>query len=212
MQIHPHEQRSEEWYKARIGLPTASMFKTLVTPTGKPSTQYVGYACSLANELYAHESELDGFSGNSWTERGEITEAEAIKWYEFTRDTTVESVGLITENGEGWDAGCSPDGLLGKNGMLEVKCLKAEHHTKALWEYDKTGAPPSDFGIQVQGQMLISGRKWVDLLLYHPKLPKLLVRMTPDAERIGLLKKQLTAVCTERDAILHALRKHAGES
>lgn len=211
MQIHNHEQRTPEWYAARIGIPTASMFTSLVTPTGKPSTQYIGYACTLANELYAHESELDGFQGNSWTGRGEVMEDEAAKWYQLVYGVEPEPIGFVTETGEGWEAGCSPDRFIGDIGMLEIKCLKAENHTKALREYSKSGATPSEFKIQTQGQMLITSRGWCDLLLYHDKLPKLVIKQTPDADLVQTIKNQLSVVCAERDATLTALRKHAGE-
>jgi len=120
----------------------------------------------------------------------------------------VEEVGFVTKTGKGWLAGCSPDGQVGNDGGLEIKCLKGEHHTKALWEYTKSGKVPYEFEIQVQGQILVFERSWVDLLLYHDKLPKLLIRRKPDFQLIAKLPEQLTAVCIERDDILHALQNH----
>lgn len=206
MKIHDVEQRSPEWRALRSGLPTASEFSSLVTPTGKLSTQIHDYAVNLANEMYLGDDEPDGFMGNGWTDRGEGLEAQAVSWYEFMTDTTVEQVGFVTNKGKGWEAGCSPDGNIGKDGMLEIKALKAVHHTSALRSFHETGESPKKYNAQTQGQMMIAGRKWCDLLFFHDRLPSIIIRQTPNAELVGILKKQLAAVCKERDIVLDVLR------
>ncbi len=207
MQMFDCDQRGPEWKAARIGCPTASMFDCLVTPkTGKASTQYHDYAFTLANELHLNDDEPDGFMGNAWTNRGEAMEDPAVGWYEFITNQTVEQIGFVTEAGEGWAAGCSPDGFVGDEGMLEIKALKAAHHTAAFMEFHRNGIAPPKYRPQTQGQMLITGRKWNDLLFFHDRLEPFIVRQTPDAAFIEVLKSQLVAVCKERDETLAAMR------
>ena len=205
MIIHDVEQRSPEWHELRAGLPTASEFSNLITPTGKLSTSIHDYATNLANELYLHDSEPDGFMGNSWTDRGEELEAEAISWYEFVTGAKVNKIGFATTKGDGWNAGCSPDGVIGDDGMLEIKALKAVHHTSAIREFHTTGECPKKYRAQTQGQMLIAERQWCDLLFYHDRLPPVVIRQTPDEDLLVILKSQLAAVCAERDETLSVL-------
>lgn len=203
MITHDCEQRSPEWRALRSGLPTASEFACLVTPTGKPSTQYKDYAATLADELYLGDDEPDGFQGNAWTDRGEALEAQAVSWYEFMTDTKVDQCGFVTDDDKNY--GCSPDGLVGKVGMLEIKALKAVHHTSALYEWKETGECPAKYKPQTQGQMMVCGREWCDLLFFHDTLPPFVVRQTPDADMVKLLQTQLTTVLELRDKILAAL-------
>jgi hypothetical protein len=210
MKTHSVEQRSPEWRALRAGLPTASAFSNLVTPTGKLSTQIHDYAVTLANELYLDDSEPDGFMGNAWTDRGEELEEQAVSWYEFVTGADVTPVGFVTEKGKGWEAGCSPDGLVGKDGVLEIKALKAVHHTAALREYKTSGATQKKYNAQTQGQIMITGRKWADLLFFHDRLPPFFIHLEPDKELAGTIKAQLAAVCTERDDVLKALKSAGG--
>jgi hypothetical protein len=208
MKIHEAPQRSAEWYAAHIGVPSASMFGSLVTPTGKPSTAKKGihtYAVTLANEIALNEAEPDGFDGNSWTQRGQEMENPAVCWYEFITDNVVKEVGFITEEKNGWEAGASPDGLVGIDGLVEIKCLKAVNHTAAFMEYHRTGEAPNVYIAQTQGQMLITGRTWVDLVFFHDRLDPFIVRQTPNPDLVKVIEAQLVAVCTERDEILAAM-------
>src|SRR3546814_2809936 len=75
--------------------------------------------------------------------------------------------------------GCSPDGLVGDDGMVEVKCLKAENHIKAILYHASKGHCPPDYVQQTQGQLLICERQWCDLVFYHPDLPLLAIRQEP---------------------------------
>lgn len=205
LQVHYIEQRTDEWRLLRAGRPTASNFSSLVTPTGKLSTQIHGFADKLANEVFLSDPEPDGFTGNVWTDRGAELEVQARGWYEFETDLKVTPCGFITNFTEEWEAGCSPDGLVGDDGMVEIKALKADNHTSALREIHATGSSPRDYKAQTQGQILIAERKWCDLIFYHPTLPSVIVRQLPDADFLAALEQQLKAVCAERDATLKIL-------
>jgi len=204
MIAHDCEQRSEEWYALRTGIPTASEFSKLVTSKGEPSKSAATYAITLAAEAYADKPEIDAWEGSVFTDRGRELEEKAIALYEFMRGVTVERVGFVTDDKS--EVGCSPDGLVNDDGMVEIKCLKAENHIKAILYHKKNGRCPPDYVQQTQGGMMICGRQWCDLVFFHPDLPPLVIRQTPDAELQKALGEQLESVRAERDRVLAALR------
>lgn len=202
MQIHSCEQRSPEWYSLRCGIPTASEFSKLITSDGTPSKTAPTYAMTLAAEKFAG-STVDGWEGNSWTERGRELEDEALRLYSFASDCPVASVGFITNDQR--TAGCSPDGLVNGDGLVEVKCLKAENHVKAILYYQKHGRCQTDYVQQTQGQLWLCERQWCDLIFFHPQLPLLTIRQRPDAALHKALADAVTNVLRERDLVLSAL-------
>lgn len=205
MKIHHVEQRSPEWYALRTGMPTASEFSRIITSTGERSKSFLGYAKTLAADLYVGRP-VDSFEGNGWTDRGREQEAHALELYRFAHGE-VEPIGLVTT--DDGSAGCSPDGLVGADGMVEVKCLKAENHISAILYYRDKGRCPTDYVQQTQGQLLICERKWCDLVFYHPDLPELVIRQEPDPKIFEALKREIPALLQERDSILAALHNHA---
>ena len=118
-------------------------------------------------------------------ERGLIVEAEAADWYEFDQDVTVQRVGLITD--ENHTVGCSPDRLVGNEGLLEIKAPLP--HTQV--EYWISGELNERFRPQLQGQLYVSQRSWVDILCWHDVLPKLVMRVEPDEQFIKTLDREL---------------------
>lgn len=204
MIIHDVIQGTPEWVQCRLGIPTASSFSRLVTSTYKPSSSLTGYAGELAAEMFAGMP-LEGFDGNVWMNRGKEMEAEACDLYAFTTDANVQKVGFVTlDDGS---AGCSPDALVNDDGGLEIKCLKAERHIAAVHYHQKHGRCPTDYVQQVQGSLLITGRAWWDLCFYHPDMPPLVIRHTPDPAMFAALTAGIAAVCRERDDQLASLRK-----
>ena len=203
MIVHDLEQRSDAWYALRAGKPTASEFSRVVTSKGEESKSRYGYALTLAAEVYAG-GQVDAWGGNAWTERGREIEAEAITRYEFQNDVDVVKTGFITD--DAGTVGCSPDGLVGDHGMIEVKCLKAERHIEAILYYRKHGTAPPDYIQQTQGQLWIAERRWCDLCLFHPSLPLLVIRQEPVLPVIAGLTAGIPLLLQERDAIVSALR------
>lgn len=206
MKIHDVDQRSPEWYALRCGMPTASEFSKIVTSTGDASKSASTYAITLAAELFAGKP-LEVWEGNQWTERGRELEDEAIARYEFQADVETTPVGFVTDNAG--MMGCSPDRLVGADGLLEVKCLKATNHIQTILYLEKNGYPPPDYVQQTQGQMLICNRNWCDLVFYHPDLPMLTFRMNPSNRIANALVRGIATVISERDDVLAKLRKRA---
>lgn len=204
MEIHNDiEQGTEEWHALRAGRPTASEFSKLVTGTGKPSTQIADYAAVLAAELFAGKP-LDRWEGNSATERGSELEPIARASYEFDSGVEVVQVGFVTN----FDAGCSPDGLVGDDGLTEYKCQLAKGHVQTLAYWHKHRKCPPAYYPQVQGQLLICEREWSDLNFYHPDLPPLVIRVTRDEPYMRELLKGIRAVNEQRDALTEVLRSY----
>lgn len=198
MIVHNCEQGSPEWFAIRAGKPSASCFDKLITSTGEVSKSLQGYAITLAGEKYAGKP-LDAWEGNSYTERGKLLELEARTAYTFLHDAPVEQVGFVTDDNK--EYGCSPDGLVETDGLVEFKCLKAENHIKALLYYGKHKKCQPDYVQQTQGQIMICNREWCDLMFYHPDLPKLVIRQHRNDALQVPLAVAIAEVIIERDRI-----------
>ena len=196
MKILTFKQQSPEWFAARLDIPTASEFKKIITSKGKPSDQALGYAYTLA------AARLSGIRDKSFssaaTEEGIRREEESRMVYAMLRETEVRQVGFCLEDGGRW--GCSPDGLVGDDGLVEFKNPTG----KVAIKYLVDNKIPTKYFVQVQGQMFVTGRDWCDFCSYYPGLPTLIVRVERDEKFIGLLEEalikfsdKLDEVCTE---------------
>jgi hypothetical protein len=185
MKTYDIEQRSPEWYALRLGKWTASSFDKLITPkTGKLSSQADAFENRCVAERITGDP-IDDFGGTIWTERGKELEDEAVEYYELERNVDTEKVGFCT-NDEG-TYGCSPDRLVGEDGLLEIKCVAPHTLIGLLLSQDNE----KEYYPQRQGQLLVTGRKWVDILFYHPKIKPLLMRVERDEDYIKLLSDAL---------------------
>ncbi len=174
------EQGTQEWMDHRRGVATASRFSNILTPKGALSTQAVGYRYELLAEWLSGETDT-GFVSPAML-RGVELEPSAVAWYEFLTDVKVDRVGFCFLD-EVRLVGCSPDGLVGKDGGIEIKCPGGKAHMEFLL----TGEVPSQYIPQVQGNMWVTGRQWWDFISYHDKLPPAKVRVARDHEYIGLM-------------------------
>ncbi len=199
MKIIEVEQGSQAWLDARIGLLTASNFDKLITPkTQKPSASMDKYVYDVLAELVLGRSLQDASSG--FMERGTEMEREARSWYEFECDTEVTPVGLITSDDS--TVGCSPDGLVGEDGGLEIKCPSAGVHVSYL-----LGDAYEQYYCQVQGSLWITKRKWWDFVSYCPGFPSKLVRFAADRDFQTKLSDCVDTALEKLDAGRKALRE-----
>lgn len=174
MRILDCEQRSDEWYAARRGVPTASEFGNIITPKkGEYATAADTYINFLIDELVRPQA-ASAFSGNRHTLRGEMLEPEARELYAFDRDVIPRTVGFILSD-DGL-MGCSPDSLIGEDGGLEIKSPDGPTHVK--WVRGKT--IPDEHKPQVHGCLIITGRKWWDFMSYCPGYDPFVVRVVRD--------------------------------
>lgn len=177
MQIFNCVQGDPEWFECRRGLPTASMFKAILAK-GEGKTRR-SYMCRLAAEVITGEPIETYKSGDM--ERGNVMESEARAWYAFQYNVEPEIVGFI-RNGQ---KGCSPDNLIGPNGMLEIKTARGD----LLVEKLLSGEFSPEHKAQCQGALWVAEREWIDLLTYWPRLPPLVVRAYRDELYIAALSK-----------------------
>jgi hypothetical protein len=187
---HALAQRTPEWFFLRAGRPTASEFHRIVTPTGKLSTQSLDYMHRLLAELMLGRP-LEDDLRTPYMDRGTELEDAGISAYEFARDCETQPGGFITDDLGRY--GCSPDRLIGDDGDLEMKIPAANTHIGYLLnsaELEKEKGP------QVQGRLLIHGRKWVDLVSFHPELPLVVRRVYPNEKYIAILRETLDVFCT----------------
>ena len=184
------EQGSDEWLAARLGRPSASMFSKLITTKGKPSTQAGGYINKLAGERLSGESEA--FYSNEHMVRGTELEPEAREAYEFISGNDVLEVGFIVNTD--FEYGCSPDGLIGTDGGIEIKCPAA---TTMMKYYQDNEELVKAYYQQIQGCMWVTKRDWWDAFAYHPKMKHVLVRVPRDDAFIAKLAVEVEAAVIE---------------
>ena len=177
-------QGSELWLKIRTGIPCSSNFDRIITTKGESSTQRQKYLYQLAGERLTGMPMETYTNGNM--ERGKELEASARAAYEFITDNEVKQVGFCL-NSEERNYGCSPDGLIGDDGGIEIKCPTLP----VAVEYLDKGILPTAYFQQVQGCMLITGRAWWDFVSYHPSLPLLIMRTVRDVKFTDELRVQL---------------------
>lgn len=177
-------QGTSLWRELRCGIPTTSQFSRIVTPKGEPSKSDEMYLFELLGERLTGDP-TDHIT-TEWMDRGKDLEAEAIRFYQFTRDVETEPVGFITNDAQ--TIGTSPDHLVGPNGLLEIKICKPATHIGYLLQ---SGTAYKEHRTQVQGQLWIAEKEFDDLLAYNPKLPPALYRVERDEPFIKLLAKRL---------------------
>lgn len=155
MEIYNFEQRSPEWYEIRKGLMTASKSSTIATA----GTGLYTYILEIMAEYYSTAPKEMYF--NDDMKRGVELEPEARLVYELENKVTVEQVGFVVYNEY---FGCSPDGLVESDGLVEFKAPNDKNYLELLL-YEKI---KSEYIGQMQGQMLGTSRKWCDFVAYNP--------------------------------------------
>ena len=205
MQIIDVEQGSPEWYAARLGIPTASAFSTILSSNkeAKDKKTRTEYMRKLAGEIVTGEP-MESYS-NVHMERGKVQEDEARDLYAFMQDCDPQRVGFIL-NGE---RGCSPDSLIGEDGGLEIKAALPHIQIDRLLR----GTLPAEHKAQVQGNIWLCERKWWDFCSYCPKLPLLVVRVMRDDDYIADLSKAIDQFNSELTELVNQIMAfHAKEA
>ncbi len=200
MKIHEVKQGSPEWLALRLGVVTASEIDALVSPTWKVRTGE-----GPTNYLYKKVCEkFMGFTmdtGSSWhMDAGSIMEHEALPWFEFDQDVKVDRVGFITsDTGE---IGCSPDGLIGEDGGIELKCPSPPVHLKYLMENNL----PAEYRAQVNFSMYVTHRKWWKFVSYSRQMPPMIATVPRDEVVMAVFDKVLSDFLPEFKAVLAKVR------
>ena len=195
--IEMMDQGTEEWFTIRIGKVTASRVADVIAKTK------TGYSASRDNYMAQLVCErLTGQKGESFTnaamQHGTDTEPLARAAYEALKDVLVDEVGFVPHPSIDM-AGASPDGLVGDDGLLEIKCPNTATHIETLMS--KT--VPGKYNTQMQFQMACTGRQWCDFVSFDNRLPEqfqLFVKRIPrDDEFIKQMEDEVVKFLNELD-------------
>ena len=200
-------QGSEEWHQARLGKVTASRLSDVMARTR------TGYGAGRKN--YMAELLCERLTGaredcyiNAAMQRGTDLEPMARGRYEIENDLLVDESGLV-DHPEIEMFAASPDGLVGDDGLLEIKCPNTATHIDFL----RTGKIDQKYQLQMTAQMLCTGRKWVDFVSYDDRLPSPLdykcVRFDLDAKLAGEMVSEVTKFLSELDGIVLEMQRLA---
>jgi hypothetical protein len=190
-------QGSEEWHAARCGILTASDMKLIITPTLKAASN---------DKERAHVYELAAQRISRYVEptyigddmlRGKDDELLARALY-AKHYAPVADMGFITNDKWGFIIGCSPDGLVGDDGMIECKSRRQKYQIETIAK----GEMPNDFAMQVQTALLVTERAWCDFVSYSGGLPMFKVRVFPDE---GIQRAIIQAAVAFEDRVTAAV-------
>lgn len=210
MKIIDHPQGTGSWLQSRLGIPTASECHALVSPTFKIKT-------GDGPETYLHRKvceKLLGYSTNNGSsfamENGSLLEHEAIPYFSFEYNLDVRRVGLcVTDDGR---AGASPDGLIGEDGGIEIKCPTPEKHIGYLI----ANKVPDDYLVQTHMSLWVTGRKFWYFVSYSRQFQPLVLRVERDEEICDIIDLAVTKFNERMDTMIaqltqkQALRVNSG--
>ena len=201
--IETHDvQGSPGWHDARRGVVTASAVGNIITAkTLKPAAAADKYMDKLLSG-WALGYDEEEFLGSQWTERGHQYEGEARDAIALLHDVEIRSVGFCYRD-ETKTTGCSPDGLIGDDGGVEIKCPMGKTHIGYL----RAGGIPDAYRLQVQMSMWVTGRPWWMFCSYHPELPPLVVRVEPEPEVMAAFDAHIPAFVAQLELAKTKLRE-----
>lgn len=199
MNIVPCVQGTEEWFAARCGVPSSSNFDKIITTKGEPSKQRTKYLWQLAGERIVGKPE-ESFQSAAMA-RGNEMQNEAKNLYQVINDVVVEEVGFCLFDSV-VKIGSSPDGLVGPDGGLEIKCPNLATHVGYLLD----NCLPTDYFQQTQGELLVTGRQWFDFLSYYPGLKPLIIRVYRDDDFLKSLERELRLFCLELEEVVKKIQ------
>ena len=199
------QQNSPEWFRARLGLPTASKFAVVMARTpkgnayGKTRDEYMR---KLAGEVVTGEPAYS--YRNADMERGHEHEGEARALYGLRSAEEPVLVGFMRNGAKG----ASPDSLVGDNGLLEIKSALAHIQIDRMLR-DRL---PPEFKAQVQGQLWVAEREWCDFVSYWPGLPLFEHRAYRDEPYIRTLEMEVNRFNEDLAEMVERVRGYAGRA
>ncbi len=192
------EQGTEAWLRLRAGIPTASVFSTLLASGrgGGESKTRQTLLYKLAGERITGEPSENYTNG--FMDRGHAMEDEARQHYAFVRDCEPKRVGFIRSG----KTGCSPDSLVNSDGMLEVKTAAPHILIPLLLK----GEAPPEHKAQLQGNLMVAERQWIDIIVYYRGMKPLIVRENRDEDYISRLREAVDVFDLELRRLVERLK------
>ena len=199
------DQRTPEWFAARLGKVTASRVADVIakTKTGYSASRENYMAQLVCERMTQTVAESYTNAAMAW---GVETEPLARAAYEAHVDVLVDEVAKI-QHPTIEASGASPDGLVGDDGQIEIKCPNTATHIDTLLSQQA----PAKYVTQMQWQMACTGRKWCDFVSFDPRMPKelqlFIKRIDRDDAYIDMLEKEVVSFLKELDAKIEKLEK-----
>lgn len=198
------EQRTEEWFKARLGKVTASKVADVMakTKTGISASRANYLSDLVVERLTGQQAEFYQNDAMQW---GTDTEPQARMAYEAHKKVLVDEEGFIDHPSIA-NFGCSPDGLIETDGLIEIKCPNSKTHIDTLL----SGKAPSKYIPQMQTQMAITGKQYCDFVSFDPRLPEdlqlFIVRVDRDNDYIAKLEEEVVGFLNEVEQTVTKLK------
>ena len=205
-------QGSDEWAIARCGRVTASRINDVMATLksgGEASTRKNYRAQIIAERLTCAPCGVD-LSWNKSVLWGTDNEPIARAMYEIKTGSDVEQVGFVDHPSIAM-TGASPDGRVGNNGMLEIKCPNTATHI----EYLLAGVAPTEYHNQMLWQMECDGRDWCDFVSFDPRMPEamqlFIVRFNKDEDKLSIIRAEVCKFLGEVDNVISRLTANTKE-
>lgn len=207
-----YAQGSEAWAKLRRGLVTASRLSDVMASglNGAESKTRTKFLHQLAGEILSGQV-METFE-NGPMQRGKLMEAEALEHYAFTRSIEVDRVGFVRRTinkpfGTNIIVGASPDGLIGKEGIVQTKTARPD----LIVELVDRGRFPSEHRAQIQGEMWVTGRRWCDLKIFYSGMPvSPTFRIERDEAYIAQLSNEVEKFYWDLNKLIERVRAKGG--
>jgi putative phage-type endonuclease len=196
------EQGSPEWFALRAGKVTASRVSDVMAKT--TTAAYQNYMADLiAERLTSVKTESFTNAAMQW---GVDHEAQARVEYEVKTGSLVEQIAFV-DHPTIQMFGCSPDGYVGEDGLIEIKCPNTSTHI----DYIRQDKAPAKYVNQMQCQMAVTGRKWCDFVSFDPRLPDglqlFIVRLDRDDEYISKMESVVQDFLNEVNSAVIGLKE-----
>jgi len=202
IKVHDIDQRSDEWHDLRQGCITASGASKLITADGKRSSTFQ----DVINQMVAERitGERNEIPVTEAMQHGIDTEDEAVKFFEFANDVTVQKIGFVTIDEPDVRIGCSPDGIIKETKhLLEVKCPQPKKQIKVL----RDAKLPTEYKAQTQMQLYVCNAEKLQFISYHPKSEALMVTVERDDVFLHCLKNLLDEANNTINELTEKLRR-----
>ena len=219
MIIHDVIQGSEAWHQLRLGRFTGSTAANTMLTKGKNADEIGEGLFTLLYQKVAEtvtgESQ-ESFQGNAHTERGTALEPYAVTHYEEQFYQSVTRVGFVQSSEY---IGCSPDGFVGADGMIEIKCPSGTEFVRYVAQLVDNKLPvdavPKQYMAQMQWQMWVCGRAWCDFVVYNPDfapLEMIVCRVYPDKAAWSVFEKKAKWVSAQMVVLLDTIAQKRGDA
>ena len=193
------EQGTDEWLQARCGILTASVIGQLITPT-------LAVADNETSRRLIRKLAAERITGHPIAtyptkamQRGTLLEPFAREAYADHAGVTVDEIGFMRLDTEDGSLGFSPDGLVGDEGLIEIKCPSPETHLETVL----TDEVPAGYMGQVQAGLFVSDRYWLDFVSYCPGANTYITRVTPSGEWRAVIADVIQVAEERIDALVN---------